>query len=212
MSEDSRAEVAGRRIESIEDLDYLDFTKEDGLVPLIAQHQHTGEVLMLGYTNREALARSLESRQLWFWSRQRQRLWKKGESSGNTLALNALFADCDADAVLAQVIPAGPTCHTGATSCFEAPPSLAALGRILAERAATPSEGSYTAKLLGDENLRHKKLGEEAVELVMACTARDNEKAAEEAADLIYHTLTACQAIGVGLEEVIEALAQRLPR
>lgn len=207
-----KKEIPGLRIERPEDLEHLDFAKGDGLIPVIAQHLRTGEVLMLGYANEEALAATLETGELWFWSRQRQRLWKKGESSGNTLKVDAIYADCDADAVVAHVEPTGPTCHTGSRSCFLAPPTLPALGEILADRAANPTEGSYTAKLLSDENLRHKKLGEEAVELVMACTAGDTERAAEEAADLIYHTLVACQAIGVDTDRVLRALAARLPR
>lgn len=212
MSAEPKMEAPGRRIAAVDDVAYLDFAKGDGLIPVVAQHLRTGEVLMLGYANEEALVRSLETGELWFWSRQRERLWKKGETSGNTLRVGAIYADCDADAVVALVEPAGPTCHTGSWSCFEAPPSLPALGRILADRAANPTEGSYTAKLLADTNLRHKKLGEEAVELVMACTTGDTERAAEEAADLIYHTLVACQAIGVDIDRVLRALAARLPR
>lgn len=211
MSADTDTELPGRRIARAEDLQFLDFVKQDGLIPVIAQHARTGEVLMLGYANEEAVAATIESGELWFWSRQRQRLWKKGESSGNTLRVLALHADCDADALLALAEPAGPTCHTGARSCFEAPPTLPALGRILSERAATPTEGSYTVKLLQNENLRLKKLGEEAVELALACTARDTDRAAEEAADLIYHTLVACQAIDVDVDQVLNALAERLP-
>jgi len=212
MSAEIDTELPGRRIDRVEDLRYLDFAKQGGLIAVVAQHVRTGEVLMLGYANEEALAATIETGELWFWSRQRQRLWKKGETSGNTLSVRAIHADCDADAVVALVEPAGPTCHTGSWSCFEAPPTLPALGRILAARAANPTEGSYTAKLLGDPNLRHKKLGEEAVELVMACTANDTDRAAEEAADLIYHALVACQAIGVDTDRVLRALAARLPR
>src|SRR5690554_5841929 len=208
-------EVAGRRIAAEADAALIDFAKMDGLVPQVAQDARTGEVLMLGYANAEAVRQSVNTGQLWFWSRQRQRLWRKGETSGNTHELVALTADCDADALVALVVPAGPTCHTGTWSCFEAPPTLAALGRVIEGRViearATSGEttGSYTAKLLQDENLRLKKLGEEAVELALACTASDTERAAEEAADLIYHALVACAAVGVDVPRVLDELRSR---
>ena len=212
---------------TLEDLQRIDFAKQGGLVPQVAQDARTGEVLMLGYSTAEAVKRSLETGELWFWSRSRNALWKKGETSGNTLRVLSLHSDCDADALLALVIPAGPTCHTGTWSCFEAPPTLARLGRVLGDRAAgaateaaeparpktssTTAPASYTVRLLQDENLRLKKLGEEAVELALACTAGDAERAAEEAADLIYHALVACQALGVGAARVLETLEARLP-
>ena len=200
---------------TLEALSRIDFAKQGGLVPQVAQDARTGEVLMLGYANEEAARQTLATGQLWFWSRQRQRLWRKGETSGNSHQLVTLHTDCDADALLALVAPAGPTCHTGSWSCFESPPTLARLGHVLAERSAAPPPAapstSYTVRLLSDENLRLKKLGEEAVELALACTAGDAERAAEEAADLIYHALVACQALGVGTERVLEALGARLP-
>lgn len=208
-------QVAGRRISTAADVSLIDFTKQGGLVPQVAQDARTGEVLMLGYATVEAVQRSVATGQLWFWSRTRGQLWRKGETSGNTHRLVSLHADCDADALLALVVPAGPTCHTGSWSCFEAPPTLAALGRVISARVAEPGAaaeaGSYTAKLLGDENLRLKKLGEEAVELALACTKGDAERAAEEAADLIYHALVACAAAGVQVPEVLAALGARLP-
>jgi phosphoribosyl-ATP pyrophosphohydrolase/phosphoribosyl-AMP cyclohydrolase len=200
------------RIDRIEQLDALDFARGDRLLPLVAQHARTGEVLMLGYADREALGRTLQSGTLWFWSRSRERLWQKGETSGNVLRLVALHTDCDADALVALVEPAGPTCHTGRWSCFEAPPTLAALDRTLATRAAAPTEDSYTARLLGDRNLRLKKIGEEAAELAVACADQDTERAAEEAADLIYHALVACRALGVSADQVLERLATRMHR
>jgi len=212
-------EVAGRRITAEADAALIDFAKMDGLVPQVAQDARTGEVLMLGYANAEAVRQSVNTGQLWFWSRQRQRLWRKGETSGNTHELVALTADCDADALVALVVPAGPTCHTGSWSCFEAPPTLARLGRVVAERAAALEQdksddarsNSYTTKLLQDENLRLKKLGEEAVELAVACAKGDAGRAAEEAADLVYHVLVACQAVGVEAERVLAELGRRLP-
>jgi phosphoribosyl-ATP pyrophosphohydrolase/phosphoribosyl-AMP cyclohydrolase len=199
-----------RAITEPTDVARLAFQEPSGLLPQVAQDAYSGEILMLGYANGEAVKRTLESGRLWFWSRQRQRLWQKGESSGNVLRLVSLHADCDADSLVALVRPSGPTCHTGSWSCFEAPPTLAALGRVLKGRAAAPNEASYTSKLLADENLRLKKLGEEAVELALACTNNQPERAAEEAADLLYHALVACQAVGAGLGEVLEVLNRRL--
>lgn len=212
-------EAAGRRISTASDVTLVDFAKMDGLVPQVAQDARTGEVLMLGYANEDAVRQSIATGQLWFWSRQRQRLWRKGETSGNSHELVSLHADCDADALLALVVPAGPTCHTGSWSCFEAPPTLARLQRVMAERGAAQdggtdsgaTEGSYTVQLLRNENLRLKKLGEEAVELAVACAKGQAERAAEEAADLVYHALVACQAVGVDTSRVLEELARRLP-
>ncbi|HLU24092.1 MAG TPA: bifunctional phosphoribosyl-AMP cyclohydrolase/phosphoribosyl-ATP diphosphatase HisIE [Longimicrobiales bacterium] len=199
------------RIENEDQLDRLDFAKGQGLVPVVAQHARTGEVLMVGYANREALARTLETGVVWYYSRSRQRLWQKGETSGNVHRLVSLHTDCDGDAIVARVDPAGPTCHTGDWSCFGAPPTLAALSAVLQERLAAPPERSYTAKLLADRNLRLKKLGEEALELALACADEDRERVAEEAADVVYHTLVACLAAGVPPERVLAALERRLP-
>ena len=190
-------------------LDTLDFAKGGGLVPVIAQHDLTGEVLMLGYASREALERSLEDRLLTFHSRSRGALWTKGETSGNRLRVVALHVDCDHDAVLARVLPDGPACHTGARSCFGAPPTLAALAnRLEARRTASPGS-SYTARLLADRNQRLKKLGEEATELAVACADGDVERVRQEAADVVYHVLVAAMAAGVRLEQVLETLAER---
>ena len=197
------------------DLDGLDFDKGAGLVPVVAQHWLTGEVLMLGYATRAALDRSLETGELTFHSRSRDALWTKGETSGNTLRVVALHGDCDGDAVLARVDPAGPTCHTGDRSCFGAPPTLRGLADVLESRRAaleagqTSPEESYTARLLGDRNLRLKKLGEESTELAVACADGDPDRVREEAADLVYHTLVAALAAGVGVEALLEALESR---
>lgn len=190
-------------------LDALKFDPVTGLLPVVAQHATTGEVLMLAYANRQALQRTVESGELWFFSRSRGTLWHKGETSGNTLTLVELVVDCDADTLLARVMPAGPACHTGARTCFGAAPTLLALADTIAQRAARPAADSYTARLLADENLRIKKLGEETAELILACTRRDRERVAEEAADLLYHTLVACQASGVTLDDVLRALEAR---
>lgn len=199
------------RIHEVSQLEALDFAKGDGLVPVVTQHSRTGEILMLAYADREALRRSLETGDMWYFSRSRGRLWKKGEQSGHTQRLVSLDFDCDGDTVLARVEPSGPSCHTGSWSCFSAPPVLAALGALLQQRADDPPEGSYTARLLTDENLRLKKLGEESVELALACAAGDAPRVAAEAADVIYHTLVACLGAGVGVDAVLAALEQRLP-
>jgi phosphoribosyl-AMP cyclohydrolase / phosphoribosyl-ATP pyrophosphohydrolase len=191
------------------DLATLDLAKGGGLVPVIAQHHLTGEVLMVGYADRDALERSLETGLLTFHSRSRGRSWTKGETSGNVLRIVALHSDCDGDAILALVDPVGPTCHTGRTSCFDARPTLAALAATLEDRRDTAPADSYTARLLADRNLRLKKLGEEAMELALACADGRSEHVAEEAADLVYHALVACLAEGVELRGVLQALDRR---
>jgi phosphoribosyl-ATP pyrophosphohydrolase/phosphoribosyl-AMP cyclohydrolase len=191
-----------------------------GLAPAIVQDASTGEVLTLAWMNRESLRRTLETGLATFWSRSRGELWVKGATSGNTQAVRAVRLDCDADAILVRVDPAGPACHTGARSCFlagealldapEAPGQvLAALERVIASRRQSPPEGSYTAKLFADEALRHKKVGEEAAELVVASLRDKREEIAHEAADLLYHALVLLRAHGMGLAEVAEELRAR---
>ena len=188
----------------------LDFEKGNGLVPVVVQHYTTGEVLMLGYGTAESMRKCNETGELWLYSRTRAGLWHKGETSGNTQRVVTMTADCDGDAVLIRVEPRGPMCHTGARSCFATSPTLSALSEVITRRRAEAgSAGSYTATLLGDENLRLKKIGEEAVELVVACKSGDAERAAEEAADLIYHSLVACTAVGTTLEDILERLELR---
>jgi phosphoribosyl-ATP pyrophosphohydrolase/phosphoribosyl-AMP cyclohydrolase len=187
----------------------IDYAKGNGLVPVIVQHFATGEVLMLGYGNTESMQRSRDSGELWLYSRSRGQLWHKGETSGNTQQVMSITADCDGDAVLMRVRPGGPVCHTGARSCFDVAPTLLALGDVIEQRKSAPAANSYTAKLLADENLRLKKIGEEGVELVMACKAGDKDKVANEAADLIYHAIVACAAAGVTVADVLEKLDER---
>jgi phosphoribosyl-ATP pyrophosphohydrolase/phosphoribosyl-AMP cyclohydrolase len=206
--------MTDRRLSTAGDLDSLDFSKLQSLVPLVAQDARTGEVLMLGFTDRRALERTLATGQVHFWSRSRGTLWRKGETSGNTLELVSLHSDCDGDAVLARVRPAGPTCHTGERSCFgegaDAPAAaLARLDATLASRAADRPAGSYTVKLLDDENLRLKKLGEESAELVSALAKGDAGRAVEEAADLVYHLLVALRAEGVDAAGLLKELEKR---
>jgi phosphoribosyl-AMP cyclohydrolase / phosphoribosyl-ATP pyrophosphohydrolase len=198
-------------IDGLTDLDRLDFEKGDGLIPVIAQHAYTGEVLMLAYANRDSLERTLADRVMWYFSRTRRELWRKGDTSGNVQHLVSLHGDCDGDAVIARVLPDGPACHTGAANCFDTAPTLSALDTVIRERSVAPAGSSYTQKLLADRNLRLKKLGEEAVELALACERDERESIAGEAADLLYHALVACRGGGVGLAEVLAVLAARAP-
>lgn len=198
------------RIERAAQLDGLDFDRGNGLLPVVTQHARTGEVLMVAWTSRAALEQTLAEGVMCYWSRSRGELWRKGDTSGNTQQLVSLHADCDSDTLLARVIPAGPSCHTGDWSCFGAQPTLAALDSVIAERAAAGTGGrSYTRKLLDDPNLRLKKLGEEAVELALACERGDTARVAEEAADLMYHALVACRAAGVDVDAVLAELDRR---
>lgn len=198
------------------DLDTLDFAKGDGLVTVVAQDAATGVVLMVAHADRVALERSLATGEMHYHSRTRG-LWHKGATSGNVQRVLSLTADCDGDAVLARVAPAGPACHTNAMSCFGeialVADAFAALDlTIVARRAASPpAEGrpSYTRQLLADRNLRLKKIGEEAAELVAACADGDAVRATEELADLVYHALVALRAVGGSLPAVRASLARR---
>lgn len=202
-----------RRLSDGGDLDGLTFD-EAGLVPVVAQDASDGRVLMVAWANREALGQTLETGFVHFWSRSRGELWKKGLTSGNTLELVSLHADCDGDTVLARVDPAGPACHTGDDTCFgaEAQPAseatLPAVWRTLASRAEERPEGSYTVRLLEDENLRIKKLGEETAELIQALL-RDDGRAPEETADVLYHALVALLANGHTLDDLLRELESR---
>ena len=198
------------------DLDTLDFSKGQGLVTVVTQDAHTGVVLMVAHADREALEYTLRTGEMHYRSRSRG-LWHKGGTSGNVQQVVTLTADCDRDAVLARVIPAGPACHDGTTSCFRddalLSDTLATLDATIAERAqsvlAAGEKPSYTQRLLTDRNLRLKKLGEEAVELTMACVDHDTARAAEETADLVYHALVALHAVGGTLDDVRGVLAGR---
>lgn len=198
------------------DLAALDFEKGNGLVTVVAQHALTGAVLMVAHADREALERTMASGEMHYRSRTRG-AWHKGATSGNVQRVVSLAMDCDADAILARVLPAGPACHTGATSCFGdgalGADALGALDRTLAARAGAPDapgeKPSYTRRLLGDRNLRLKKLGEEAVELSVACVEEDRPRAVEEGVDLIYHALVALRAVGVSLDDLREEAARR---
>jgi len=208
-------DMTDRTLKGPADLDGLDFLKLDGgLVPMVVQDAATGDVLMMGFTSREALEKTLETRQVHFWSRSRGEIWRKGETSGHTLALVSLHTDCDGDAVLARAHPAGPTCHTGEPSCFGAGTSapgavLARLDATLRARDVERPAGSYTVTLLEDENHRLKKLGEEMAELVAALAKHDAGRALEEAGDVVYHLLVALRAEGMTAAELLAALKMR---
>ena len=223
--------MTDRALRTPADLDGLTFDERD-LIPVVSQDAATGAVLMVAWSNREALERTLAEEKMVFWSRSRGELWRKGDTSGNVLHLVSLHADCDGDTVLARVKPSGPACHTGELTCFgrgtrptgapdaasaqgtgaAAAPSEATLPGVwatLVSRARERPEGSYTVRLIDDENLRIKKLGEETAELIQALVKGQNERAAEEAADLIYHALAALLANGVTLEDVLGELEGR---
>jgi phosphoribosyl-ATP pyrophosphohydrolase/phosphoribosyl-AMP cyclohydrolase len=173
--------------------------------PAIVQDSATGRVLMLAWMDDEAEHLTRETNEAWFWSRSRERLWRKGETSGNVLAVDELRDDCDGDAILLRVTPAGPVCHTGSTTCF-APE----LWRTIAERAVERPAGSYTASLL-DEGVGAcaRKVGEEAVELAVAALEETDERVVEEAADLVYHLYVLLAARGVDLTRVEDELRLR---
>ena len=198
------------------DLATLAFGKGGGLVTVVTQHAETGVVLMLAQADREALERTLATGEMHYRSRTRG-LWHKGQTSGNVQKVLSLTPDCDGDAVLARVLPAGPACHTGRVSCFGEPAlgadALGGLARTLAARAASTDVAgerpSYTRRLLADRNLRLKKLGEESAELVTALADGDRTRIAEEAADVVYHVMAALAATGMSLDDVRAVLARR---
>jgi len=196
--------------------DQLDFSRNNGLVTVVTQDATTGTVLMVAHADREAIEHTESTGEMHYRSRTRG-LWHKGATSGNVQRVVSLEADCDADAVLARVIPAGPACHNGTVSCFAGTGPVAdvlsAVDATIRERGASLPTGeakmSYTQRLLADRNLRLKKIGEEAAEFVLACADGDAPRATEEAADLIYHALVALRALGAGLDDVRVALTAR---
>jgi phosphoribosyl-ATP pyrophosphohydrolase/phosphoribosyl-AMP cyclohydrolase len=190
---------------------------ERGLIPAIVQDASTREVLTLAYMNRESLARTLETRQTWFWSRSRNELWHKGETSGNTQEVVTLALDCDRDAIIVLVKPAGPACHTGAVSCFDTGTQRPALGPLLdhlfeliESRERERPSGSYTTYLF-EEGLDKilKKVGEESAETIIAAKNEDEERLTAETADLLYHLLVLLVARGVSLTDIADELGRR---
>lgn len=189
---------------------------EQGLIPAIVQSAKTREVLTLAYMNRESLARTLETNETWFWSRSRNELWHKGATSGNTQRVVNLTFDCDRDAIVVLVDPAGPACHTGAVSCFDLPGNeqlgalLDQLYELIQTRERERPAGSYTTYLFeeGVDKIL-KKLGEESAETIIAAKNEDPSRLASEVSDLLYHLLVLLVARGVGLDEIAKELGQR---
>ena len=222
--------LTDRAIRTSDDIQALSFW-ENGLLPVVAQDADSGAVLMVAFANMEALRCTLETGQMHYWSRSRQELWHKGATSGHIQHLVSLHGDCDGDTLLARVRQEGPACHTGEATCFgdlKAPPPdagdvveagagpdvhsedvLPGLWATLQDRAEARPPSSYTVKLLDDENLRLKKLGEENAELLLALARQETEKIPREAADLVYHLLVALQAAGVTLADLLQELDAR---
>lgn len=199
----------------VTDIDRLDFAKGDGLIPAIVQHADTLQVLMLGYMNAEALKATLEGGKVTFFSRSKGRLWTKGETSGDTLILDHVLADCDLDALLVMARPHGPTCHVGTTSCFgdETAPGIGFIGHlsaIVTERARAPAAVSYTARLMSKGIAKiAQKVGEEGLETALAGRAGDLDELHDEAADLVYHLSVLLMARDTGWDAVLKVLRAR---
>ncbi len=192
----------------------LDWAKTDGMMPAIVQHAVSGEVLMHGYMNQEALTKTLETGKVTFWSRTKQRLWTKGETSAHFLNVVSITPDCDNDTLLLLVNPVGPTCHRGTSSCFSPAAAdwtfLYQLEQLLAERKHADPASSYTASLYASGTKRiAQKVGEEGVETALAATVNDRDELTNEASDLVYHLLVLLQDQDLNLSAVIENLRQR---
>lgn len=194
------------------DIESLAWEKQSGLLPAIVQDADSRRVLMLGYMSREALATTIESGQVTFYSRSKQRLWTKGESSGHVLTLVGLEVDCDNDTLLVQARPQGPTCHLGTVSCFPNAPGdvLGDLDALIAKRAIDLPAGSYTTKLFESGIKRiAQKVGEEGLETALAALVEDDDALLGEAADLLYHLIVLLRARGLDLDAVKRTLAKR---
>ncbi|MGR5061765.1 bifunctional phosphoribosyl-AMP cyclohydrolase/phosphoribosyl-ATP diphosphatase HisIE [Photobacterium sp. DNB22_13_2] len=200
----------------------INWDKVDGLVPAIVQDNTSGQVLMLGYMNDSALSKTLETQQVTFWSRTKERLWTKGETSGNVLRLKSIKLDCDQDTLLVKVDPIGPTCHLDTTTCFDSDTAEAGqveqpalvflhqLEQVLASRKGADPESSYTASLYARGTKRiSQKVGEEGVEVALAATSGDKAELVCESADLIYHLLVLLQDQGMSLSDVTAKLQER---
>jgi phosphoribosyl-ATP pyrophosphohydrolase/phosphoribosyl-AMP cyclohydrolase len=200
------------------DLNSIDFGKSGGIVPAIVQDADTGAVLMLGYMNREALEQTLARRRAVFYSRSKQRLWEKGETTGHTLDVVDVVADCDNDTLLISAHPRGPACHNGTLTCFGNQPRSAAAGiaflakleGVVEQRAAQKPEDSYTARLLAKGIGKvAQKVGEEGVETALAGASESDQKLVEESADLLFHLLVLLRARGLPLGQVVRELESR---
>jgi len=203
---------------SAADIDSLDFAKGDGLLPAVVQHAGTGAVLMLGYMNKDALRETFGRRHVIFFSRSKQRLWEKGETSGHFLELETVRTDCDRDTLLVTAWPHGPVCHVGTQTCFGEEPAtvgerlafLSTLEGVIAKRAAEQPEGSYTARLFAQGPRRiAQKVGEEGVEVALAAVTEPDDKLVGESADLIFHLLVLLKKRGLSLEQVVAELQRR---
>ena len=201
-----------------DEIDKLDWTKAGGLIPAVVQHARTGAVLMLGYMNREALRETLERGRVVFYSRTRERLWQKGETSGNHLDVTGVSTDCDGDALLVLAHPKGPVCHEGTPTCFAAQPTttaenlafLAELEATIARRIVEKPQGSYTARLRAAGPSRiAQKIGEEGVEVALAAAAGDDSAIVNESADLLYHLLLLLKSRDLSLDHVVRKLESR---
>lgn len=194
----------------------VDFSKNNGLIPVIIQNNETQQVLMLGYMNEEALQKTQEEKVVTFFSRSKNRLWTKGETSGNFLKVVSIKEDCDQDALLIQVIPNGPTCHNGTTSCFATEPQfpfLNELENVIENRISNPSSESYVASLFQKGiNKMAQKVGEEAVELVIEAKDDNQDLFIGEAADLLFHYLILLQAKNLKLNDIEQELMRRMKK
>jgi phosphoribosyl-ATP pyrophosphohydrolase/phosphoribosyl-AMP cyclohydrolase len=205
-------------IRDSQDIDTLEWQKMDGLIPAIAQDAFDGRVLMQAYMSEEAVRNSLDTGNVTFWSRSRQQLWTKGETSGNTLKLVAIHSDCDRDCLLVQAIPSGPACHRDTDTCFDSNTDkvmpelafLAGLERLIAQREVARPEGSYTTKLF-DAGVKRiaQKVGEEGVETALAAAVGDREELVNESADLLYHLLVLLRASSIELSDITSVLRSR---
>ena len=200
------------------DIDTINWDQSTGLIPAVIQHAHSGAVLMLGYMNRESLRATLERARVVFFSRSKQRLWEKGETSGNTLQYIDAQLDCDHDTLLVTALPLGPVCHTGTATCFgndthsnaEQLAFLGDLERVIAARIVETPEGSYTARLYAQGVKRMaQKVGEEGLEVALAAAGEGDAELVAETADLLYHLLVLLKARGLSLPAVITELRNR---
>jgi phosphoribosyl-AMP cyclohydrolase / phosphoribosyl-ATP pyrophosphohydrolase len=200
------------------DIDSLDFEKSDGLLPAVVQHADTGAVLMVGYMNRAALRETMSRRHVVFFSRSKQRLWEKGETSGHFLEFDQVRTDCDRDALLVTARPLGPVCHEGTVTCFGDDPVtrgerfafLCALEGVIEKRIADSPQGSYTARLFAEGPKRiAQKVGEEGLEVALAAVVETDDKVISESADLIFHLLVLLRSRGLSFDRVVSELQSR---
>lgn len=199
----------------MKELSNLDWEKMGGLLPAIIQDNNTGKVLMLGYMNQEALTQTLHTKQLTLFSRSKQRLWRKGETSGNTMSVTFIATDCDGDSLLVQVTPKGPACHLGFSTCFQPDiesklNSLNELIQLIQQRAHDTDGTSYTADLIATGISRcAQKVGEEAVETVIAAVNKNRDELISESADLVFHLLVLLQACELSFYDILQCLKER---